>query len=219
MALGPPIQAQSGRTVETSARSWYIYSGDHPIGGRWEAHIEAQVRRSDFASEWNSLRFRNALNFNLTGSVVLTGGFFYALEFPTGNLSPSTSEKRIYEQAVISQGAGSWDIGHRVRFEQVFQEGSPAYENRFRYAIQPRRRLTPNYYLQLSAEAIVRFGIDQQGRAFDQLRLYGALGRRLSQYWRVEGGYMQQYVVPQFGQTYQSNHILRFSVLSDVPFR
>ncbi len=177
------------------------------------------MRRSDFASGWNSLRFRNGLNFNLSGSVVLTGGFFYALEFPTGNFSPSTSETRIYEQAVISQGAGSWNIGHRVRFEQVFLKGSPAYENRFRYAVQPRRKLTPNYFLQLSGEAIVRFGIDQQGRAFDQLRLYSALGRKLSQYWTVEAGYMQQYVVPRFGQTYQSNHILRIAVQSDVPFR
>jgi hypothetical protein len=215
-AFAPLLRAQSGRVTETNAAGWYTYSGDHPISGPWGAHIEAQVRRNHIVTEWERLQFRNGLNYRINDSTVLTAGHVCTRKFPTGEFSPSTGEQRIYEQATFSQDAGDWTLSHLVRFEQVFTEGP--YENRFRYGLRPRRPLSRNYFLQLSVEPQVRFGFNYKGRAFYQLRLYSAIGRKLSRYWSVEAGYLYQYIVPRFGPVYESNQVLRVTVSSSVPF-
>jgi len=192
-----------------------VYSGDHPVAGRWGVHIEAQVRRDSIITKWDRLLFRNGVNYKLNDSVVLSAGHFYIRKFPTGDFSPSTAEHRIYEQASFSENSGAWTLGHRVRFEQLFEEGS--YQNRLRYRFETRRGLSRSYFLRLSAEPQVRFGFNSRGRTFDQLRLYSAIGRKLSRYWSMETGYMYQYIVPQFGNVFQSNHILRIEVTSKAP--
>lgn len=222
------LQAQSGRITQTNAVGWYIYQGDHPIAGRWGVHIEGQIRRNNVITEWERILLRNGLNYQLNDSTALSAGYVYIRLFPTGSFSPSVPEQRAYEQVVISQDAGRWNVKHRIRLEQVFQGSLSSgthpvfkgynYQNRARYEISPKRPLSTNYYLRFAAEPQIRFGFDFRGRTFYQLRLYAVAGRRLSRHWNLETGYMFQYVVPQTGPVYQSNHVLRVSVLSDAPF-
>lgn len=173
------------------------------------------MRRDSIVTRWERLLFRNGVNYKLNDSIVFAAGHVYIRKFPTGDFSPSTSEQRIYEQATVSRDSGAWTLIHRVRVEQLFEEGR--YQNRLRYKFESRRELSRNYFLRLSAEPQVRFGFNSRGRAFNQLRLYSAIGRKLSRYWSVETGYLYQYIVPQFGNVFESNHVLRIEVFSKAP--
>jgi hypothetical protein len=213
-----PGKAQEGRVDDVNFLQWFIYSGDHPVAGRWGVHLEAQARRTRLAMRWQQLLLRPAVNVDLTQRVQASFGYAYARSYPYGGFPDPSAfpENRIYEQVSFEHGAGPLSLTHRLRIEQRFigEDTEWRYQNRFRYLLEADLPLTARNYLELSAETMAR----THGRGFDQERLYAGVGREVARNWRIEAGYLYQYIVPRTGPVFEHNHVFQFSILSSVPF-
>ena len=73
------------RISTTNQHAWYSYFGDHPVSKRWELHLEGQWRRHDLGLKWQQLLLRQAVNFELNPSVVLTAGYGFVDTFRYGD--------------------------------------------------------------------------------------------------------------------------------------
>ena len=66
-------------------------------------------------------------------------------------------------------------------------------------------------------EAFLRFDAAAEGRAFDQNHAFLRLGYLLGERLRVEGGYLDQYDVPERGRAREVSHVLQIAIYSDAP--
>ena len=143
------------RQFTTNAHGWYDYFGDHPVkaGSKWGIHLEGQWRRHDVITRWQQLLIRPGVNYEVNKNLMLTAGYGYITthrygEFPTAVPFP---EHRIFQQALVRQALGKWNLSHRYRLEQRFLGEKRAlpdgtrellrrrYENRFRYMYRMMR--------------------------------------------------------------------------------
>ena len=117
-ALTLPVYAQ---TLQ-SGNMWLVYNGDHPIArSKWGAHLEGQLRRSDMGLNWQQLLLRPAVNYQLTKTIALSGGYTFLQTHPWGTI-PGTNQWINYRTLGKSDpGAGPttnqtlWYL-YRVRF-------------------------------------------------------------------------------------------------------
>jgi hypothetical protein len=230
--LSAPCAAQTGRTADHNLNGWYMYFGDHPIGGKWGVHLEGQWRRADVITNWQQLLLRTGVNYDLNDSAMLTGGYAYVAtkrygDFPTQFSFP---EHRIWQQLLVRQRAGPVSLQHRYRSEQRLigemiakPDGGARvdnwrYQNRFRYFVKGSVPLRgDNWYVAPYAEVFLHFAPNFGPSAFDQLRLYCALGYNLSPTTKVEFGYLQQIVAQRNGRVMEYNHALQIALFSTAP--
>jgi hypothetical protein len=236
LSLGVQAGAQ---TTDTSFKGWYLYSGDHPIGGRWEFHFEAYLRRHDIIERWQHVLLRPGVNYRLNDTVTFTVGYAHrrVYVYPVNADRYVQPEHRLWEQVALKQKIGRLTLQHRYRIEQRFlgqvsltQDRKPnldfwQYQSRFRYALkatiplQRGSRETNNWYLALGNEVFLRAGPTLEGHLFEQDRTYIALGHSLTKTSKIEMGYMDRFIASTSGQTLRHEHILHLSFLSTFPFR
>ncbi|MGH9631372.1 MAG: DUF2490 domain-containing protein, partial [Bryobacteraceae bacterium] len=110
------------RIKDFNTHSWFSYSGDHPVAGRWGVHFDAQWRRSDGITNWQQYQFRPGLNFKWTDSVLLTLGYAFTRSYPYGDFPADSAspDHRIYQQVKVSDRIGRVDLSHRYRLEQRY---------------------------------------------------------------------------------------------------
>jgi hypothetical protein len=226
-----PVYAQ---TLQ-SGNIWLVYNGDHPIASsKWGAHLEGHLRRSDLGLKWQQLLVRPAVNYQLTKTIALSGGYTFLQTHPWGaipNRAP-LHEHRIHEQISYSRKIFKLDFTHRVRLEQRYigvlgkqVDGSYAidsfrYQNRIRY--QGRTQIPLKFgdrknYLTLSDEVFFNFGKNVDRNVFDQNRATISLGRDLGHQTRFEVGFMEQTLQRRGGQVFENNHTLQFTLNSRIP--
>ena len=230
-AAGPIILSQPAeRITDSNALGWYGYSGDHYFGNSpWGAHLDLQWRRAGVILGWQQLSARSAVIYKPSDRWTIMAGYNYQRTYPYGaHPDPyAYPEHRTYQEASVRHDSGKLDLGHRLRFEQrVLGQLSTdppeptiqswSYQNRFRYQVDAQHPLSRDWYVQLAAEPHIRFGWNYRGRAIDQIRIYGGIGRRFSESWRMETGYLYQVGVPRTGVVYETNHILQLTLYGDV---
>lgn len=220
--LGVPAVAQTDH--DSNGHGWYMFFGDHALreGSRWGIHTEAQWRRADVISSWQQLLLRPAVNYSLSPRVVITGGYGYIRtyrygEFPTAATFP---EHRLFEQVLIRQSPGRWQVQHRLRLEQrwIRPDGADTrYQNRFRYFLKGTTPIGGRWFLALYDEPFLGFGKNRGASVFDQNRAYAAVGRKLGEKNSVEFGYLYQLVKQRNGRVFEHNHTFQLALFSTVP--
>jgi len=212
-------------------RSWYMYFGDHPVKeGPWGIHFDGQLRVVGFGEAKRQFLVRPAVNFDLSDSVQLSGGYAYVRTYPAaGPAGFDTPEHRLWEQVLVRQRLGRWSVVHRPRLEQRFvgrrADGDAdelpgvayAYKNRFRYFLKGTMPMgdASRLYVALYNEVMLNFGANR-GTAFDQNRSYATLGFRLGSV-NLEFGYLLQIVQRGGGGATEYNHTLQVGFFSAVP--
>ncbi len=234
-----PIYAQDSgqRFSDSNLNGWYMYFGDHPISPKWGAHLEGQWRRNGIINRWQQLLLRPAINYELSPSAMLTGGYAYVKSFPYGDFPARNvvPEHRIFQQLLLKQKIGRVDLQHRYRLEQRFigqvleSVSGPTvvdswrYQNRFRYSLKAAVPLSGSkeskWYLAFYDEVFLNFAPNSGASVFDQNRAYAAFGRKLSRTEKIEVGYMNQTLIQRSGLIQEYNHTLQVAVSSVAPFR
>ncbi len=230
-------QTSATRTWVTNPNAWYNYFGDHPIktGSKWGIHVEGQWRRHDLGLNWQQLLLRTGVNYDFSKNVQVTAGYAFVNTYRYGEipLAPATfGEHRFFEQAIVKQTLGKWNISHRYRLEQrlidekrVPVPGGPhehirwRYENRFRYMFRIARPIKGPWGIALYDEPFIAFGHNVASDVFNQNRAYAAITRTLPKSSRLEAGYMNQIIQQRNGRIFESNHILQVAIYSTFALR
>ncbi|MDH4378985.1 MAG: DUF2490 domain-containing protein [Vampirovibrionales bacterium] len=136
---------------------------------------------------------------------------------PTFNKNTNL-EWRLGQQAVYTQPLGKRGLTwrHRTRLEQRWTENTP-----FRHRLRLRNRFSmpvpkhPRWYGFAEQELHLNIGKEQAG--FDQHRLYTGIGKQLTSYCSIEGGYQWIYTNTSNPNNQQNVHVAIVQVLLQTP--
>lgn len=198
--------ATAQQTGESEKGIWYMYFGMNKVAERLSVHTEAQFRYYETSSNFNQLLLRTGLNYHINKNAIATAGYAYIKTDP--NFSDSRvifgdilvddlrlNEHRIFEQFILTNKVWELAFEHRYRLEQRFitvgEENDPEFErstkHRARYRLQVTLPLTNTFFLNFYDEIFINL----QDNLFDQNRLYGALGVRITENSSMQFGYLR----------------------------
>jgi hypothetical protein len=220
-------QTAAPRRAE-QAHAWYQYFHEHRLDPRWSLLAEAQFRRADVPGTTpQQLLLRTGVQRLLAAGASVAAGYAFAGTSVYGELPAAapTDEHRIWQQLTLAHRTGAVAWSHRFRAEQRWIEqttsGNPW---RFRQRARAFTRATvdapalgvaiPRAYVTPWAELFVTVGASASGQVFDQSRLALQAGYRLTPRFRVEAGYMQQYIQRGGGAATENNHTLVVSAFA-----
>jgi hypothetical protein len=220
----------AGARSQVQFSGWLGSFNTFKINQRFSLHFDAQLRSTDQWEQVGTILLRPGLNYHLNNSWTFTAG--YAAVFGRRNLSGLSSllpEHRIWQQALLNYKINKVTVAHRFRFEERFLPNVKAENNelktdgflqafRFRYFVRSMFPLTsaPTFskgpFLALQNEVFLNTGDKTavNGKAFDQNRLYGAVGYRLPGKIDLEAGYMNQYTSTR--TSFVNNHIVQLAI-------
>ncbi len=218
--------------AQVQQAGWLASFNTFGLPGKFSLHFDAQLRSTDNVKQVQTLLLRPGVNYHINKAWVATVGYAYIPARRTiGNYSELLSEHRAWQQLVYNHKINKVATAHRLRFEQRFlpnaafdfgyihKDGhNTAYRLRYftRHVLplQKSDAFTKGLFFALQDEVFINTGNKEavNGRAFDQNRLYLALGYRLTHTKiDLEVGYMNQYVQGS-GRAFTNNHIAQLAV-------
>ena len=197
------ITSQAQENGEDKLGSWHMYFGTNQIADKWSIHTEAQLRYYEQAKNFNQLLLRTGLNYHINPNAIATAGYAYIETDPTffeaalvdldGQASDKISENRIFEQFILKNKVWELLFEHRYRLEQRFITDSDlktkSTQHRARYRLQMMVPLTDIFFLNFYDELFINL----QNEAFDQNRLYAAVGLNVTNNLSVQAGYLKNH--------------------------
>lgn len=226
-AASAHAQTAAPRRAE-QGHAWYQYFHEHRLDPRWSLLAEAQLRRADVPGTTpQQLLLRTGIQRLLTAGASVAAGYAFAGTSVYGEapVAAPFAEHRIWQQLTLSHRTGAAAWSHRFRAEQRWIEQTTAGNPwRFRQRARAFTRATvdapslgvaiPRAYVTPWAELFVTVGASASGQVFDQSRLALQAGYRVTPRFRVEAGYMQQYVQRGGGAATENNHTLVVSAFA-----
>lgn len=220
--------------------AWFMYFGDHKFSDKWGVHLEAQLRRSDWAAGPQQLLLRTGLNYHFAPQVFATVGYCFVETSPYGDFPVKADfpENRIWEQVQMKSQHGRFEWVNRLRLEQrwlnlpvatddnpdKYEAGDAVYFNRFRLLnrvsipFKGKDITDRSFYLTLYDEVLVGFGKNVAANSLDQNRAYAAIGYKLPKVGRLEFGYLYQTINKGDGVKRERNHTLQVGLSSNIDF-
>lgn len=183
---------------DSNLGNWLIYFGNKKIDSKFNWHHEVQYRNYNAVGDLEQLLLRTGLGYNLSpnnNNVLLGYGYILSQNYRDGlDDKVDVNEHRIFQQFISRQSFGPVSFQHRYRFEQRWIESD--FKMRFRYFLSLNmvlnRAQMEDGAVYLSAYNEIF--INDRGTLFDRNRLYGGVGYRLSERFRFEAGYMNQFL-------------------------
>jgi len=185
LAGAAPAVAQEGGEP---LGSWFMYFGQNRVGDRSSIHTEAQFRFREVASERIQMLFRVGYDHDLGPDDMVTAGVGYVdTRNPAGG--PGATEFRLWQQYRKRMRAGRVTLEHRLRLEERWLSlpRGDEFDLRGRYRLGATLPLGASPWFLAAYEEIF---LHTNGGAFDQNRLYGALGYRVDSALSLQGGFM-----------------------------
>lgn len=184
---------------DSNLGNWLIYFGNKKINDRLNWHHELQYRNYNLIGDLEQVLLRTGLGYNLTenNNNILIGYAFIHSQNYLGFLDEKirVNEQRIYQQFITKQSIGRVQLQHRYRFEQRWVE-TQDFKLRFRYFlsinIPLNNKIMEDKTVYLSSYNEIF--INNKATVFDRNRLYGGIGYKVNALFRVEVGYMNQFL-------------------------
>ena len=196
--------ALAGADQEDQLGAWYMLF--------WSADLkesnfgfqgDVQYRNWNIGGDLEQLLLRGGLTYTPNNTKAkLTLGYGYILSGAYGESNATSSEHRIYQEALLPQKIGSRVyINHRFRYEQRWLDGQD-FRTRYRYALflnvpfnqedLGRKAIYLALYNEIFLNGQRDIGQGREVEIFDRDRAYAGLGYGISDHVRVQLGYMQQ---------------------------
>ena len=230
-----PTVARAQRRTATNTNGWLVFNADVALSEKWAVLFDASARRSGTFDEPMANFVRGGLAYEVNDNVRVAVGANWSRTYPYGELPSAypVTERRIWEQVVLSHEIGRLDLSHRYRLEQRFRgrrndadvDQIDFWErsSRFRYqakatlplsgdAIEPRE-----WYVSLANELFIGIGRNVQYNIFDQNRATLSVGYRLTRQWRGEVGFLEHVIFKANGTDVERNHTLTFTLSYSRP--
>ena len=196
-----PIFAQNN-TDQLGA--WYMYFYNTKFkDSQFGIQGDIQYRNWNTIGDLEQLLLRSGLTYKPTNTdVTLTLGVAHVITGVVGESNQTTSETRIYQEALLPQKIGKrLYFNHRFRYEQRFVENQD-FRTRFRYNLFlnipiNKTTLSKNaIYIALYNEIFINgeknIGNNRTVNVFDRNRFYTGLGYGLTDKLRLQLGFMNQ---------------------------
>jgi len=184
--------------------AWYMYFWNtsikkSPIGFQGDI----QHRNWDLGGDLEQLLLRGGITYApKDAGIKFTLGYGNITSGTLGNSKSTTSESRIYQEALIPQKLGNRVyLTHRFRYEQRFAENQD-FRTRYRYnffinvALNHKKMEKGTVYLALYNELFIngqkKVSATATTQYFDRNRLYGAMGYYLKDNLKMQLGLMNQ---------------------------
>ncbi len=178
-------------TGESELGAWYMYSGSHKISENWSLKSIVQLRTYEVTQNFNFLFLQGGANYKLTDnlSAGINYGYLYWDRSFEDNDNPNTTEHRINEQIYLKHTAGKFSLIQRLSFDHRWIDNKTSYESqsRIRYRFHVKHPVNNTLFVSVFDE--IMYNID--GFEFQQNRLYGAMGIKLSNNANLELGYLK----------------------------
>ena len=230
-----PKVTSAQRHTSTNTNGWFVFNADVALNEQWAVLFDASARRSGTFDEPMANFVRGGLAYEVNDHVRVAVGANWSRTYPYGELPADypVTERRIWQQAVVSHEIGRLDVSHRYRLEQRFRgrRNDPDVDridywersSRFRYqakatlplsgdAIEPRE-----WYVSLANELFIGIGRNVQYNIFDQNRATASLGYRLTRKWRTELGFLEHVIFKGNGTDVERNHTVTFTLSYSRP--
>lgn len=214
----------SQKTIQ-GQRSWFAYIGQYKISEKWGVHIEGQLRFENHFEQNLQNVFRVGGIYFLSSKETLTAGYALVHTF-----SPSAdefyTEDRLWEQYQTNNRWSRNTMTHRLRLEQRWIEqlanATTAYQNRFRYLNRNLFHLVnlksekQELYAVLQDEVFLTIGTNKvNSKVVDQNRFLVGLGLNYNNTFRLELGYMNQFVTSSYGND-AMNHTVSVTLFHNL---
>jgi hypothetical protein len=222
------VKAQNTRIIDFNSIGWYNAFITKKITKKWSAHLEYQWRRTNVVTDWQQSLLRAGLNYRVNKKLMFRAGYGWIETFPYGNIplqaaGKTFTEHRSFQAIFLDDTLGSLDIQHRFMLEQrwvgrylnpvISIEDDYVFTNRLRYMLRlqiplgKKRMEDRTFYAAFYDEIFIQFGNNVQENIFDQNRICGLLGYRVNKNFRLEAGYLSQFVM--FGREIKGNNVLQ----------
>jgi len=176
--------------------NWVLLFGNKKINDKFNWHHEVQYRNYNFVGDLEQLLLRTGIGVNVTDNtnLLLGYGFIRSENYAGSNEKLIVNEHRIFQQIITKQNVAKLRLQHRYRFEQRFVEED--FKLRFRYFLGLAYPLwkEADSPKELYLSAYNEIFLNTKKDVFDRNRLYGGLGYRLNEMFRLELGYMNQFL-------------------------
>lgn len=180
------------QTAEDELGSWFMYFGQNRIGKRSSLHTEAQLRFWELGQDYNQLLLRVGYNWDINEKNMATGGYAFIETSPFEDNRAESREHRLWQQYIQRAQVGRVGFEHRFRLEERWIDSGLRndFKMRFRYRILLNIAIanpeTSKFLFSIYDEIFL--GIEDD--PFDQNRLYGAFGYKISKISMVQFGYL-----------------------------
>lgn len=199
--LASPLAARAQATAGQPWGSWVILTGQLPGSAehRWGGYVELQGRSQALARQFFYYEAKGGVSFDIDPNftVLVGGGHYSTSDYRALEDGPLNTEKRLWEQLVLTQYAKRLKLEHRYRIEQrwfTFRDDSTAFRQRLRYrlnAFYPLNKKTITAGT-LFLSAYDEIFLNPRGPVFERNRVYGGVGYQLNKHFIVQLGYVNQ---------------------------
>ena len=218
-----PFFAQ--QQIDDQVHGWVAYQGNHKLNKQFDLHTEYQWRRADGFADWQQSLTRIGLDYKLNTSVTISGGYGWILSYPYGSqpIDSRTNENRLWQQVILKQPIGNFQVQHRYRLEQRWIDNQ--FKQRMRYRAQVLIPLQKSFiakkqglFLNLNDEVFLGFGSGIGKNILDQNRFIGAVGYQFNKDFSMQMGYLNQFVIKSDGLHMERNHTLWTAITYNFDF-
>jgi len=192
---------------EAQTGAWYMYFYNMQFkDSQWGIQGDFQYRDWAGVGDMEQLLLRSGLTYRpKEANILFTLGYANITSGVPGEISDTSGENRIYQEALIPQKLGKrYLLTHRFRFEQRFVEDQD-FRTRYRYMLffnvpfnktsLEKDALYLAIYNELFINGQTDIGNGRTTELFDRNRTYMGLGYVLSSKVRVQLGWMNQKTV------------------------
>ena len=218
-----PFFAQ--QQIDDQVHGWLVYQGNHHMGTKFDLHTEYQWRRADGFADWQQSLTRIGLDYKLNPSVTISGGYGWILSYPYGSqpIANRTNENRLWQQVILKQPIGNFQVQHRYRLEQRWIDNQ--FKQRMRYRAQVLIPLQKSFvdkkqglFMNVNDEVFLGFGKGIGKNILDQNRFIGAVGYQFNKDFQIQMGYLNQFVIKSDGLHMERNHTLWTAITYNLDF-
>lgn len=201
LGTAPAAHAQTPLNPVQPWGTWFIATVQLPgnVEHKWGGFAEVQARTNGLFKEYfyNELKAGVSYDLDPNFTLAVAGGRYSTSDYKDLGAGPLNTEKRLWEQLVLTQYSHRLKLEHRYRIEQrwfTFRDDSTAFRQRFRYRL--------NAFLPLNKKTITtgtvflaaydEIFLNPKGPVFERNRVYGGVGYQITPHIVVQVGYVNQ---------------------------
>lgn len=230
IAVLAPVRLVAQRQAYDNTNAWFVFSADVAVSGQWGVLFDASARRSGPVHQAMANFVRGGLAYEVNEHVRVAAGANWSRSYPYGETLSDypVTERRVWEQLVLSHEVGRLEFSHRYRLEQRWRglRDDPDVDrvdewqrtSRFRYQVKATLPLRGEAvepgeaYVSASNELFIGMGRYVGLNVFDQDRATASLGYRFTRNWRGEVGFLEQVIFKSNGTDVERNHTMTFTL-------
>jgi len=203
--------ASPAMAASHDAQTWLTGAADIQLDDRWALDIEINGRFTDVADRLGESQYKAVFTRQLSPSFSASAGLGRMIKHNAG--AGDRNENRLWQAATWSPGEiAGVAVATRTQLEQKFISGDLGW--RARQRISFKRPLNERTHLFATGEAYFTLNDTNYGarKGFEQLRLGGGAGYRVSESVTLKASYLNRWKV-QAGAEDEISHIIGLTVV------